>query len=167
MIKELGEFEFISKDLGKKQNWISLKGSHSEAWRELKNRFRSPLREIFYVEGEPRDWQHKGYISMAGETALSHYSMLGSPRVAEYAMDKDAWKFFNHNNEDRIRIDEDYFVVREIPYSKVQVWSYRPDMIEQGCADRISLYLTLARHEDERVNMSIDEMMECLNWFMD
>lgn len=167
VINDLCEFDFISKDSGKKQSWIRLNGTHSEIWRELKGRFRSPLREVFFVEGEPMDWQHKGGISVAGETALSRYSMLGAPRVAEYAMDKEAWKFFNHNNEDIIRSDEDYFIVREIPYSKVQVWSYRPDMIEDGCADRISLYLTLARHEDERVSMSIDEMMECLNWFRD
>lgn len=167
VVNELTAFEFIQKHSAGKNNGLKLLGPKSSAWHGLKDKFRSPLREKFYVEGKPQDWSFKGEVCLAGETALASYSMLGEPAVPEYALDRESWKVFVFNNRERVHSSPDYFIVNDLPYCEIQVWSYRPDMCENGVADRLSLYLTLAGHDDERVSMSIDEMMECLNWFMD
>jgi len=48
---------------------------------------------------------------------------------------------------------------------QLEIWSYSPAIFaEKGVADRFSLYLSLKKNDDERVELALEEMMEQVRW---
>lgn len=112
----------------------------------------SPLfREVQanYVPKNRRD-----YI-IAGESALSHYSNLAEPKQATIAMTASDFRRVYQQEKSTI------------PYgdfgspSTVQVWKSDTRLFaNDGAMNPIELYFSLRTNEDERVQMSLDEMLQ-------
>ena len=90
----------------------------------------------------------------AGETALSRMSELNPPRIEEYAI---------YKGEEII----DQLEVVDARYEdwddclNVQLWKYNPSYFaKEGCVDPVSLACTFKGNEDERIEMSIEELLE-------
>ena len=90
----------------------------------------------------------------AGETALSRMSELNPPRIEEYAI---------YKGEEII----DQLEVVDARYKdwddclNVQLWKYNPSYFaKEGCVDPVSLACTFKGNEDERIEMSIEELLE-------
>jgi hypothetical protein len=48
---------------------------------------------------------------------------------------------------------------------EVEVWTYSPDLFEKyGVVDRFSLYLSMQKTDDERVESALEEMMRQVSW---
>ena len=109
----------------------------------------SPIKRTIYVD--------KGNINedllLSGYSALSEYSML-SPDVLTYLAsasiskwEKDATSKLQNSSEQ----------------CAVELWRYDPRILSGGkCVDRLSLALALAGDKDERVEETIEEMLEDL-----
>ncbi|MFQ7124355.1 MAG: serine hydrolase [Eisenbergiella sp.] len=90
----------------------------------------------------------------AGETALSQESELNPPRIEERAIYKgeevvDQLEIVDARSED----PDDCL--------KVQLWKYNPSYFaREGCVDPVSLACTFKGNEDERIEMSIEKLLE-------
>lgn len=94
----------------------------------------------------------------AGESALSEYSMLNPPNIADAAIYKGAIDRKTIRKVDIRWEDTDAVIMLEL-------WKYDPFLFSKSNrVDPISLACSLADCEDERVEMAIDEMLEGLEW---
>ena len=90
----------------------------------------------------------------AGETALSQESELNPPRIEECAIYK------GEEVVDQLEIVD---ARSEAPDDclKVQLWKYNPFYFaREGRVDTVSLACTFQGNEDERIEMSIEELLE-------
>ena len=91
---------------------------------------------------------------VAGESALSQVSELNPPRIEERAIHKgeevvDQLEIVDARSED---MDD---------CLKVQLWKYNPSYFaKEGCVDLVSLVCTFRGNEDERIEMSIEKLLE-------
>ena len=102
----------------------------------------------------------KGYIDttkimddmvLAGVSALSKCTMLGEPRVVTYATLE---KSFNKD----LLIDD---LIDPVQQKRVELWAYDPrQFLDDGCADMLSVILSLGNTADERTEQVIEELLE-------
>ena len=114
----------------------------------------NPVQKTLYVA----ESKYTKDLIHAGETALSNYSMLAEPRVrclAVYKNDVDINKFEI--------VDPQW--TNDTAYVQLELWKYNPAIFaDNNCVDIVSLSLSLANVEDERVQGELDEYMEEYNW---
>ena len=90
----------------------------------------------------------------AGETALSYKSELNPPRIEECAIYKGEEVVNQLEVVDARSEDPDDCL-------KVQLWKYNPSYFaREGCVDPVSLACTFKGNEDERIEMSIEQLLE-------
>ena len=96
---------------------------------------------------------------IAGLSALARYSMLGDPHNTIVAMSARDWKLLSqHQTVIETASDESDVLI-------VEVWSYPPTLLAcEGVVDRLSLYLSLRKDPDERIEAALDQMMENIAW---
>lgn len=95
---------------------------------------------------------------LAGESALSSYSMLNPPRITVKAY----WK----KDESLERMNEiDPFLRSDDEYMKAEVWKYPPELfVNEGRVDPISLYCSLRDETDERIEEAMETVLEEYKW---
>ena len=104
-----------------------------------------PVRRRFYID--KADLQEGFFV--AGETALADKSMLNPPNVGVYGTAK-ATKPASATTQ----------LIDGEKQCELEIWRYDPTILSgENCADPLSLAMSLARIHDERVVMSIDEML--------
>ncbi len=99
--------------------------------------------------------------ALAGETALSRYTMLSEPTTPVIAVSAAAW-----NDTKGAKGRKQGEPPRETETEKeVEIWKYDPALFaRKGLLDRLSLFLSLRESPDERVLASLDRMMEEMEW---
>ena len=101
----------------------------------------------------------KANFPIAGETALSSMTMLGSPKIETCA---NAKKEISPNIVDYTK-DARWLAPETL--TNVQIWKYNPTQFtKDGCVDPLSLYLSMKDSKDERIQACLDEMMEKTKW---
>ena len=98
-------------------------------------------------------------VVTAGLSALARYSMLVAPNTPTIAVSKDRWKSTQDRSQSRKAVADD-------PQSvEVEVWTYNPELFaKEGVVDPFSLYLSLKEDQDERVQASLEAMLEGALW---
>ncbi|HCE44568.1 MAG TPA: hypothetical protein DET40_13565 [Lentisphaeria bacterium] len=95
----------------------------------------------------------------SGMTALAHYSMIADNDYETYAVSQKTWKAVAAN-----------WALTEIPNPEedsilIEVWRGNPAMLaEKGIIDRLSTYLIFREDADERVQASLDKILEDVKW---
>ena len=93
-------------------------------------------------------------MTYAGETALSRMSMLNPPEIEEVAVYKADMKINEFEMLDE-RLSEPTKLVR------IQLWKYNPLLFaSNGMVDKVSLACSFIDNKDERIESSIEEMLE-------
>ena len=121
--------------------------SGQELFEKIKEYMTSPVRKIGYLNKT----EITADMVLAGDSALAEMTMLNPNRVMTYAV---YTKFFDKGKLVNELID---------PYEQVRVelWEYDPRLFsEDNMADRLSVVLSLAENEDERVEEAIEELLE-------
>ena len=118
-----------------------------ELYEKIKEYMSSPVRKIGYL--------NKSEITedmlLAGDSALAEVTMLNPNRVITYAV---YIKTFVKEKLVNDLIDPDEQV-------RVELWEYDPKQFsEDNMADRLSVALSFAENEDERVEDAIEELLE-------
>ncbi len=95
---------------------------------------------------------------VAGESALSEYSMLSEPRITSYACDKALLKSFEAKIlDERWQSDMDAI--------QIECWKYEPKLFAQnGIIDPVSLACSFKDNKDERIEGEIEKMLEEYKW---
>lgn len=95
----------------------------------------------------------------SGQDALARYTMLAEPRIPVTAIGHKQWLAFIQEHPDAELHD------REAAKSEVEVWKYEPREHDRpGVVDPLSLYLSVKKTADERVEQALDVLMEQLRW---
>jgi DNA-binding transcriptional ArsR family regulator len=129
--------------------------AHGERlWRLALPTLRSPVRKVRRL----KRLSVKLPGLMSGESALAELTALAEPRTPVVAVPASAWPRF----EARFGQPADEWDERGV---LVETWSYDPEALSEGrIVDRLSLYLSLRGHEDERVNLALQSLLEEMRW---
>ena len=107
----------------------------------------SPVSKVFFT----RKTQQIDYLVDAGETALAARSMLAAPGMEQKAVLRSAWR----------QLSDLEVADGELPDNEtamIQVWRYAPVFADSSRVDNISLALSLAAIDDERIQLEVDRM---------
>lgn len=134
---------------------LHLKLGKKELWHKAMKQMRSPVKRLINTEYTAKDCLK----IKAGLTALADYSMLAAPERPVFALDSKQWKKCRKK-----------YSVRELPFAEsstydVEIWHYDPCIFgTTETVDPFSLYLSLREDTDERVQASLNYMMENMKW---
>ena len=107
----------------------------------------SPVSKVFFARKTPQI----DYLVDAGETALAARSMLAAPGMEQKAVLRSAWR----------QLSDLEVADGELPDNEtamIQVWRYAPVFADSSRVDNISLALSLAAIDDERIQLEVDRM---------
>jgi hypothetical protein len=129
-------------------------------WEKALPVLQNPVKRLVYA-----DWQPTVQRA-AGLSALSRVSLLGEPSIPVIAFTKESWDLEVARSG---RANVDSF---NDPVVEVEIWSYSPEYIAEQTrilmapegVDPLSLYLSLRDSVDDRVQLSLEEMMEKIEW---
>lgn len=107
----------------------------------------SPVSKVIFARKAPQ----VDRLADAGETALAARSMLAAPSMEQKAVLRSAWRELRD-----LEVAEG-----ELPDSEtamIQVWRYAPVFADFSRIDDISLALSLAAIDDERIQLEVDRL---------
>jgi hypothetical protein len=111
---------------------------------------KTPLRRIVGLEALPNGLP----VCIAGINALAQKTMLSEQPQAEYAT---TIKAFNALRNGEILPKSSAPVL-------LQLWVYSPALFGNDTVDPLSLYLSLKKDPDERVQIALDELVKGIKW---
>ncbi|MBT0664907.1 hypothetical protein KI809_11405 [Geobacter pelophilus] len=124
-------------------------------WERSKEFMRSPVTRRTFIRPITSRWPGVA----AGLSALAHFTMLAPPSNQVYALCMNDWKSMKLLN-----------AIEELPGPEpqsyeIEIWNYSPLLFqEDDVVDRFSLYLSLQDNTDERIQSSLEKMMEEVLW---
>lgn len=126
---------------------IEAKYENALLFEKIKKYCSSPVRTVGYLEKSNLTED----MVLAGESALSEKTMLNPSRVATYAIYR---KLFDKKQLMKELVDPDKQI-------GLEVWEYDPKQFaNNNVADSLSVVLSLADTKDERIEESIEELLE-------
>jgi hypothetical protein len=95
-----------------------------------------------------------GKDNLAGQSALTQYTMLDEPKIPVFAYSANEWKG---------RLLQDKILERTFPEPggfEIELWKYAPSQFaNEGRVDHLSLYLSMKDNSDERVQSALDALL--------
>jgi hypothetical protein len=139
-----------------RERTLHMKAEGQALWRDVERYLQSPVRKVRRVV-IPYPERFPGLV--AGESALARYTALAPPRVQTLAVAGADWN----------RLVREFDLRDAEPgYGEgddVQTWTYDPAVLaERQVVDRLSLYLSVRDHSDERVAQAAEQLLESLPW---
>lgn len=157
-MKEL-EKAGIIKMAGGRTKIVTFMLHGEELWQKILPLLSSPVKEIWQSDAP---FSGENEYKEAGETALSHYTMLSRKTGATYAIGKDIFRLIKKNSPEIQKMQQRY------GNYCLEVWNYDPDCIPSDApntVDRLSLYLSMRdKIEDERMNQALEELLINMKW---
>ena len=127
--------------------FIESKYKRDELFEKAKVYLTTPVRKTGYIDKT----QVTENMVFAGETALSEKTMLNPSRVVTYAISEKDYDKTLLTDE---LIDPDKQI-------RLELWAYNPKQFsEDNSADDISIVLSFADTNDERIEEAVDELQE-------
>ena len=121
----------------------------SELYEKIRGYLISPIVNTYYLSKN----LVTNNMTLAGTSALSEQSMLSESTLMCYAIEQ------GDTDKNGIEIE----LLEPQKQVLIEEWSYSPQLFaREGIADPISIALSLADNEDERVEMAIEEMLNAL-----
>ena len=156
VVDELQRHGILSIDVRGRARRIAFKQEGDDLWRAVRDLLQSPVRARRLV----RPFPEVQALPLAGESALSDYTLLGPPVHETRAVSARQWKGLVYQHDLQPADDRDPEAIR------IETWSYDPRLIchHGPVVDRLSLYLSLEDRHDERLDQAIDTLMEPFGW---
>jgi len=150
---DLAATHLVEVSTSGRQRHLRLAATPQDTWTKAQPLLRSPVNKRICIE---RPDAAQGL--RAGLSALAEYTMLAPPPRLTVALSQKQWLALR---KDRIvevpELDPDAL--------EIEVWSYSPAEFADGdLVDPLSLYLSLRDSEDERIEGSLEELMEKVKW---
>lgn len=129
-------------------------------WKQALPLMKSPIKKILWIQVTKSVFEKiKALGFIAGISALSLQSNLNSNSYPIFALFKDIWKTLNKSEDINI------LPISEGATMQLEIWNYDPDLFDKNhIVDPFSLYLTLRGIEDERIEKTLNEIMETIKW---
>ncbi|MDB5671482.1 MAG: hypothetical protein JWO25_2441, partial [Alphaproteobacteria bacterium] len=158
MTRALDELETLqiaeARHVGRQRHLLLLhKGA--DLWDRVKDRLQSPVRKVRTVRG----LLDEQIAPRSGESALAHYTMLATPRIACRAIAAVRWKTLS------LALDEGAATRFDEARIELETWSYDPAVLaREGVVDPLSLHLSTRHARDERVAQAAEQLLEPFGW---
>lgn len=159
-MKEFESFGLIEPASSEKSPRWRFVATPEVTWEKALPALQSPVKRVVYSDRQLL------LQRAAGLSALSKASMLAEPLIPVIACSKDEWNLEVQRSgcKEVGQFDD--------PAFEVEIWSYSPHHIggntcipeSSESVDPLSLYLSLKDDVDDRVQISLDEMMEKIEW---
>ena len=155
-LDELRQFQWVETEGNRQTSRHRFVIGGRELWEQARPRLRSPVVKRLYLE----EW-FPGEKFKAGESALEEMTLLGSPRRATWAVTQRRWKTLQHEPGTHL-IPE---AAKANAHAEFELWRYDPALLATtSVVDSLSLALSFQNHTDERVQMSVDEVLRKFPW---
>lgn len=141
----IGEF----RREGRERYWI-FSNKHS-LWNQARPFLRSPIKKRIWINNHQ-------FKTLAGLSALSHFSQLAPPALPVFAIGYNQWVELKQSGLEVLPISEG-------ASSELEIWNYNPELFaKDGVIDPFSLFLCLEASGDERIESALEELMEKIKW---
>ncbi|MGI9249695.1 MAG: hypothetical protein ACR2PR_00615 [Pseudohongiellaceae bacterium] len=151
---DLAATDFAHIEQRGKEKHIQFDAEGQELLDAMRNFLRSPVRSEKFVRGSIT----KGALKLAGESALSERTELSAPPVTTFAVVASDWK----------KIAQAHDLVETGQYEAdciVETWAYNPAALSDApIVDPLSLHAQFHDHQDERVSIAADALLEDMAW---
>lgn len=154
-VQELSSLGFVSVTKTGRSDYVSLAYERKELFEKIRPYLIDPIQKRMYVK-ESDVWID---LPLSGESALAKRTMLNMPRIICKAIDRKLFKTISNAEpvDPAWRSDMDYI--------ELEVWKYDPCRLAQdGMVDIVSLAASMESHEDDRIALALEEMMEAYKW---
>ena len=154
-VSALTELELLLVRKAARTNYYTIKASKNKFLESIKDYLISPVLKRVYADG--KTIFNVGIKS--GYTALSQLTSVVDDSIQTYAVSRTTFKSIESN----CRESSDMFSLND-KIVKIEVWRYDPMIfMVDNCVDRLSLYLSFAKDNDERTEESLEELMKEIN----
>lgn len=127
-----------------------------ELWEKARPVLRSPVKKRVYVV----EW-FPGCDFKAGESALSEFTIFGNMFPSTWAITSNQWNVIQ--KEPGLHLIP--LVSKDMAHAVFEIWHYDPQILaEKPLVDRISLALSLAKLDDDRIQIAVDELLKGVSW---
>lgn len=138
------------KTFGKKKE-IEFNLSGMELWDSTLPFLKSPV-----TSSETTPFQADNNLIIAGETALSRYSMITEPNIPIFAVLNRAKNLLFQTIRSKENSSSDMVI---------QKWAYDPRIFSvKGVADPLSVYLEFKDSDDERIEEALEDLLKDILW---
>jgi len=140
--------------LGKERH-LGFAETGKSLWDKVLPYLNTPVRKRLYIHSSSEIVNGL----LAGQSALSRYTMLAEPNIPVFAFSADEWKM-------RMRQKKILDLALPEPGSfEIEIWKYAPvHFAHEGRVDRLSLYLSLKDSSDERIQSALDALLAGMEW---
>lgn len=157
-MRELAAAELVRIEEGK-PNLVYFKFHGKDLWNHALPLLSSPVKTVWRSEIA---FNNTLDMKAAGETALSHLTMLSNGIGDTYALSKIMFPILKKKDPVLQHLQQNY------GNYFLQVWEYNPDYTANnygGDVDRLSLYLSMKDNiEDERMAAALEELLNKMEW---
>lgn len=152
-VQELMSLDLVKTQKTGRSDLVFPVDAGSNLYRKVKPYLIDPVQKRVFVKRE----YGLDTLPLSGESALAERTMLNPPHVLCRAIDKKEYKRLLEN--DLEFIDPAWHSGTD--YMELEVWKYNPKLFaEDGMVDVVSLAASFASHQDERIEIAVEEMME-------
>lgn len=154
-VRELLQFNLFELEQRGRAKHLKLIGGRRELWERAKPHLRTPVFRTFWTYDQ-RILKVTG-ARWAGESALARMTMVNEPQQQVVAVTSEAIQ--------QAKQAGIFFEPQAIADGiAVQVWRYKPEMLDKKTVDPLSLWLSLQDSRDNRIQLALDELVEKFPW---
>lgn len=154
-VQELEALELVTVEKFGRSDYVSAVDSGKALYEKALPYMINPVQKRLYV----RKSEKFSELPMAGEYALATHSMLNEPQIECKAINRKKYKELDGIE----KIDPAWSSSHD--YIQLELWKYEPKVLaDHAGVDVISLSLSLRENSDERIEQSVEEMMEGYKW---
>jgi hypothetical protein len=156
--EELERHGLIEVRQKQREKQIHFKENGRMLWEKSRPLLRSPIQKRVYA-----DYRGSilGWGTIAGLNALSELTMIARPDRQVRALTSSQWNIRPSSVSLKV-IPESSNDLANIEF---EIWKYDPLLLrDSGIVDPLSLYLSLADTDDERIESALDELLENMSW---
>ncbi len=150
-VKELEKFELCRLTRARDKR-IIFDLTKEKLWYQARDYMKSPIQKKSWIDDKPENPQ----LLLSGISALAGYSTISEDRDKSYAISVKKSKQLNLKTGISGNSQE---------YGNycIEYWKYDPQLLGQSeMVDPLSLYLSLSDNDDERVQQSLEQMIDGL-----
>ncbi len=137
-----------------KERHLRFRGDGRALLEDARDLLRSPVRAVKFI----RDGHIGPILKRAGESALAELTDLSPPRIDTWAVAAGDWKAVAETGG---FVETDEYDAAFI----VETWSYDPaGLSDDPVVDSLSLYAQFRDHDDERIAMAVERLLEKALW---
>lgn len=164
---ELIEHGWLDTAIYKNEKIWRLKFRKRDLWNAIKPYLQTPVRKRIWIRGASPELMQ---LPLAGLSALACQSLLGQPSNVVRAIGELDWRRFEKQLTAADRLPEAIEGVHEL-----EIWRYAPQRIrldpkgggsadvKHDYVDPYSLFLSLEKMDDERVQLALKDLMRRLD----